>query len=104
MPIHESLELASGDQVRRRAPDDFTTEFEVFHDYKPAIQRRAATPQPKERSCVRRTSRSGEERHKVLEQDRNPGWFPCAAAGAPHTAALRKIVAARDDFDRYVWR
>jgi len=30
------------------------------------------------------------------------GWnYQRAAAGAPHTAALRKIRAARDDLDRY---
>ena len=61
----------------------------------------AAEPQPKERGCVRRTSRSGRERHKGSERNRDLWRFRRAAAGAPHTAALPKIVAARDDFHRY---
>src|SRR5438552_7195419 len=53
---------------------------------------RAAEPQPKERGCVRRTSRSGKQRHKGLECNRKLWRLRRAAAGAPHTVALRNIV------------
>src|SRR5947208_5428271 len=57
--------------------------------WKPAIRRSAAKPQPKWTAAV-------------VEDPAAARWKRGhAAAGAAHTAALRKFVAACDDFGRY---
>ena len=56
----------------------------------PVSFRSPAQPQPMERGCVRRTSRSDWGGTRLWTSARAPGRFGHAAAGAPHTAAVRK--------------
>jgi len=70
-------------------------------DRKSAIQLSAAESKPKERGCVHRTSRSGHAPPRTLEGIQHLWTLQRAAARASHTAANRRICAARDTFGRY---
>ena len=63
-----------------------------------AIQPSAAKPQPKERGSVTSVTRSSFAGHPAFRQVQRIGRYRRAAA---HRAALRKVVAACDDLDRY---